>query len=102
MSLVIIFDSASESTTIMAVAAEKPPRNTRIDIAWLPTRSGSSSMKLVGLRARREHQQPGDGDGQDEHVDEEEVEREHPRHRTHVALVLVLHDQDVELPRAGT
>ena len=33
MSFVSIFDSASESTTIMAVAAEKPPRNTRIDSA---------------------------------------------------------------------
>ena len=32
-SLVIILDSASESTTIMAVAAEKPPRNTTIDMS---------------------------------------------------------------------
>ncbi len=43
MSFVSIFDSASESTTIMAVAAEKPPRNTRIDSAWLPADSGRSS-----------------------------------------------------------
>ena len=43
MSFVSIFDSASESTTIMAVAAEKPPRNTRIDSAWFPADSGSSS-----------------------------------------------------------
>ena len=43
MSFVSIFDSASESTTIIAVAAEKPPRNTRIDSAGLPADIGRSS-----------------------------------------------------------
>jgi len=41
----IIFESASESTTIIAVAAEKPPRNT-ISVAHVaPASSGSARMK---------------------------------------------------------
>ena len=45
-SLVIIFDSARESTTIIAVAAEKPPRNTTTEMSWLSNQSGSRRMKL--------------------------------------------------------
>ncbi len=45
MSLVIIFESASDSTTIMAVAAENPPRNTTTETRWLSKCSGSRRMK---------------------------------------------------------
>ena len=45
MSLVIILDRARESTTIMAVAAEKPPRNTSTEMSWLSKDSGSRRMK---------------------------------------------------------
>jgi hypothetical protein len=43
--LVIILDSARESTTIIAVAAEKPPRNTTTEMRWLSKCSGSRRMK---------------------------------------------------------
>ncbi len=46
MSLATIFESASESTTIMAVAAEKPPRNTAVATKGAPARSGRASTKL--------------------------------------------------------
>ena len=46
MSLEIIFESARESTTIMAVAAEKPPRNTVTATSPASARSGSARMKL--------------------------------------------------------
>ena len=45
MSFVSIFESASESTTIIAVAAEKPPRNTRIESPAFSADSGSSRTK---------------------------------------------------------
>jgi hypothetical protein len=45
MSLVIICDSARESTTIMAVAAEKPPRNTSTEMSWLSKKRGRRRMK---------------------------------------------------------
>ena len=45
-SLVIIFDRASESTTIMAVAAEKPPRNTTTEMSSFSKCRGSRRMKL--------------------------------------------------------
>ena len=45
MSLVSIFEIASESTTIIAVAAEKPPRKTRTASSGTPADSGSSRTK---------------------------------------------------------
>jgi hypothetical protein len=47
--LVIIFESARESTTIMAVAAEKPPRNTTTETSRLSKNSGSRRMKLSAV-----------------------------------------------------
>ena len=44
--MVIILESASESSTIMAVAAENPPRNTTMDMSRLSKCSGSRRMKL--------------------------------------------------------
>ena len=54
MSLVSILERASESTTIIAVAAENPPRNTRIDSAAFPDDRGSSRTKWSACaRGRR-------------------------------------------------
>ena len=100
MSLVIILDRASESTTIMAVAAEKPPEEHehRDELAVEGQRQAQD--EAVGLRARlREDEEAREGDRQHEDVDQEQVEREGPGDRVDVADALVLDDQHVELPR---
>ena len=98
--MVIILDSASESTTIIAVAAEKPPRNTTTEMRWLSKCSGSRRMKpSASAPASGNTRRPGEGDGQHEQVDEEQVERERPRDRVDVALARILDDEHVELAR---
>ena len=68
-----------------------------------PVRAGGErqrqNRKVAVDPAVREHLQPCNRERDHEEVDQNEIEREEPRGRAHAALVVVLNDRDMELPR---
>ena len=100
MSLEIMMASATVSTITMAVAADRPP-----------TKASDGEHVRSGVQRQRQHEhvavdlagregeQAGDGDRHHEQVDQHQIDREHPARALDLALVVVLHDGDVELPR---
>ncbi len=92
-----MIDRAMDSTTTIAVAAERPPSTaaSRDRSVFGPDRQGHHAD--VAVHRLREHHQPGDRHGYDEKIDRQQIEREGEGGGADIALVVVFDHGDMEL-----
>ena len=94
-----MMESATVSTTTIAVAADRPPRKAMNVKMWLWAWSGSARRYMSCGYVISKHKAPGHRYGHDENIDGDQIEGKEPRGLAKLFVGDVLDERHVKLPR---